>query len=52
MTTRSLALLALALLALAGCLSPAGPDDPRSNGHAHWCGSSPPSGYCIVPESD
>ncbi len=46
---RALCLLATALL-LAGCLAPAGPEDPRSWGHAAWCGGIPPSGYCIVPE--
>ena len=45
--------LATALLVLlAGCFAPAGPDDPRSFGHATWCGTNPPSGYCSVPESN
>ena len=26
------------------------PNDPGGN-HSNWCGSSPPSGYCIVPEN-
>jgi len=43
-------LAAVALLALAGCIAPAGPEDPRSFGHAVWCGTNPPSGYCIVAE--
>lgn len=43
--------LALIVFALAGCLAPAGPEDPRSWGHAAWCGTSPPSGYCIVSET-
>jgi hypothetical protein len=37
--------------ALGGCLAPPAPDDPRGWNHAAWCGTSPPSGYCIVPES-
>ena len=24
--------------------------DPTGSGHSSWCGSNPPSGYCIVPE--
>jgi len=40
------------LMLLAGCFAPAGPDDPRSFGHAAWCGTNPPSGYCIVPEAN
>lgn len=44
--------LALISLCLGGCLTAAGPDDPLSFGHAAWCGSNPPSGYCIVPERD
>ncbi|MGH7005288.1 MAG: hypothetical protein ACREIP_15200 [Alphaproteobacteria bacterium] len=39
-----------ALVLLQGCLTPAPPDDPRSYGHARWCGTNPPSGYCMVPE--
>lgn len=48
---RSIALLAVAATALAGCLEPPAPDDPRGWNHAAWCGTSPPSGYCIVPET-
>lgn len=25
-------------------------NDPTGSGHSNWCGSNPPSGYCIVPE--
>jgi len=42
------------LAALGACASGFNPgpasDDPRAAGHAAWCGSLPPSGYCIVPE--
>lgn len=47
----ALGLLLVALCALAGCLEPPPPDDPRGWNHATWCGTNPPSGYCIVPES-
>ncbi|MCW5771088.1 MAG: hypothetical protein KIT16_05580 [Rhodospirillaceae bacterium] len=52
-----------AALALAACsdytgpysasdlIKPAPPDDPRGYGHSVWCGTNPPSGYCIVPEA-
>jgi hypothetical protein len=42
--------LALAVFSLAGCLTAAPPEDQRSWGHAAWCGTSPPSGYCIVDD--
>ena len=50
------ALLALALAGLAACVSqppaPAeAPRDPATLGFSTWCGSNPPSGYCIVPEN-
>ncbi|MGH7005289.1 MAG: hypothetical protein ACREIP_15205 [Alphaproteobacteria bacterium] len=45
--------LAAAFLALTACTGPEGrpapPDlsgDPVLLGHAVWCGSNPPSGYC------
>jgi hypothetical protein len=47
----ALGLLLVSLCALAGCLEPPPPDDPRGWNHATWCGTNPPSGYCIVPES-
>jgi hypothetical protein len=43
--------LAPAAIALAGCLAPPPAGDPRGWNHAAWCGTSPPSGYCIVPET-
>jgi hypothetical protein len=46
---RAIAVIAVAAAALAGCLAPAG--GPRDWNHAAWCGASPPSGYCIVPET-
>lgn len=49
--TIRLALALAAALALAGCLTPASRDDPRAWNHAAWCGTSPPSGYCIVSET-
>jgi uncharacterized membrane protein len=51
-TARTLAALAAAALALSACLPPAAPDDSRASTHAAWCGTNPPSGYCIVPEND
>lgn len=41
--------LAAALL-LGGYIAPPPPDDPRGWDHAHWCGTMPARGYCIVPE--
>jgi len=48
---RALSALALTAVALTACLTPPSPDDPRGWNHAAWCGTSPPSGYCIVSET-
>jgi len=50
---RVLCALALAALALGGCETTGGLNSPTGPGgnHAAWCGTNPPSGYCIVPES-
>jgi hypothetical protein len=36
-------------LVLAACARPA--ETARDGSHATWCGTSPPSGYCSVPET-
>lgn len=52
-------LLLATVLALAGCAAadgrvapapPAGTGDPAGSVHSDWCGSNPPSGYCVVGE--
>jgi hypothetical protein len=47
-----------ALLTVSACTAPpmapaAQPaaSDPVRQGHSHWCGMSPPSGYCDLDDS-
>jgi hypothetical protein len=42
---------------LAACVAPSGAPgtdsggpDPALQGHARWCGTSPPSGYCDIDD--
>ncbi len=53
---RRAAALALMAAALAGCTPPAAPPaqsaspDEALQGHAQWCGTNPPSGYCSIDD--
>lgn len=52
--TRTVCLFLLAA-ALAGCTPPAPPaqsgtSDEAVQGHAQWCGTNPPSGYCSIDD--
>ena len=55
-TTRAVSLLLL-MAALAAC-TPAPPPPPAQSGapdealqgHAQWCGTNPPSGYCSIDD--
>ena len=46
------AIMMMLALMLAACTTPPAPDGSRGWNHAEWCGTSPPSGYCVVPESN
>lgn len=54
--TRRAAALALLAAALAGCTTQPAPPAPSASpdealqGHAQWCGTNPPSGYCSIDD--
>lgn len=52
MSLRVMLMLVVLFPLLCGCFASADAVDPITLGHAAWCGTSPPSGYCIIPESD